>query len=211
MRALATVTLALSALVASGAAPAHAGPPQTHGVLCLFAATPDPTAEHGVWVGLMLGGPVVYTEDDGLTGRNGTISCRIVVSDSETAGHDGVGPEVSAHGSTVFTAGPGLVGYLALPEQNVFLCAAYSDDADGITYYWDSPHDRWSTDAEVGCTLAEGSGTGTETDRLVDSYVCPVLASEVAPEGDVADAWDCPPYTPGQETHRVQAAIVLHA
>jgi hypothetical protein len=205
------LALAVAGLAWTAAPPALADPPVTHGVVCLFVATPDPTAELGTWIAVLLGGPVVQTEADGQTPESGTLGCQIVVSPAPVADHDSYGPAVLGHGSGVFTAGPQVTSYMAMPNDNVFLCASFVDDSDGVTHYWDAAHDGWSTSPDVPCTLAEGSDQPTETDQLVDAAVCPQLATLLPPEGDVADRWDCPPYTSGQERHTVQAAVVLHA
>jgi hypothetical protein len=181
--------------LASFATPAFADAPLTDGVLCSLASVADPTAPAGTQFGVLDGGPVVMTEQDGTTPETGTLTCRIQV---DVANHTGWGWAVWGHGTGVLTAGPSVVSYPT--GSNVYLCAEFSDDSDGVTYYWDANASRWSTNASVSCGLAYGSDDPTEEAVLVDSIICPVLALAFPPEGDVTlrapvgTVWDCPPY-----------------
>jgi hypothetical protein len=179
----------------SFATPALADAPLADGVLCALASVTDPTAPLGTQVGVLTGGPAVLTLQDGTTPEDGTLTCRI---QTDVASHTGYGPEIDGHGTGLLTAGPAVVSYYQ--GSNVFLCAEFTDDSDGVTYYWDAVALRWSTDMTVRCDWAYGSYTPKPAETLVDSIICPVLALAFPPEGDVTlrapvgTVWDCPPY-----------------
>jgi hypothetical protein len=198
VRRIALVTLALAGLATSFATtPAMADAPTTDGLICQFASVVDPTAEAGTQSGQLSGGPVVLTEADGTTPETGTLTCRVQI---DQATHAGSGPSVSGHGTAVLTAGPSVINYTASATSNVYLCSEFTDDSDGVTYYWNDELGEWSADVNTGCGLAFGSNDPSPEETLIDSIVCPVLAIVFPPEGDVVlpapigAVWDCPPY-----------------
>jgi hypothetical protein len=199
VRRIALVTLALAGLAASVATPALADAPgdNSHGLICQFASVEDPTAEPGTQSGQLSGGPVVLL-DGANAPESGTLTCSIQV-DNPIPG--GSGPSVSGHSTGVFTAGPAVVNYVAPATSNVYLCSSFTDDSDSLTYYFQEATGTWTTTAaDAPCGLAEGSNDPSETDILIDSIVCPVLAIVFPPTGDVVlpdpigKVWDCPPY-----------------
>jgi hypothetical protein len=199
MRSTAIAALAVAGLASTVATtPARADAPTTHGLICQFATVADPTAEAGTQSGELSGGPVLLTGADGTTPETGTLTCRVQVDQPR---HAGTGPSVSGHGTGVLTAGPSVINYTAAATSNVYLCSEFTDDSDGVTYYWDDYRSEWSLDATVACgpTLPEDPGPSPEP-ILIDSIVCPVFAVVFAPEGDIVlpdpigAVWDCPPY-----------------
>jgi hypothetical protein len=118
-----------------------------------LAAVADPTAAPGSQSGLLSGGPVLLTEQTtnpdlpGTTPESGTLTCRVQVNQGT---HTGSGPLVQGHGTGVLTAGPATINYTASETDVVFLCAEFTDDSDGVTYYWDDT----STTPRTTCSVA---------------------------------------------------------
>jgi hypothetical protein len=212
MRSTAIAALALAGVVSTFAAtPARADAPIGAGLICQFATVVDPTAEPGTQSGELSGGPVLLTEQDGFTPETGTLTCRVQVGTSD---HTGSGPAVSGHGTGAITAGPAVVNILA--NADVYLCSEFTDDSDGVTYYWDAVAGEWSADPNTPCepsfpldcadcppyirdllrdlfNLSSSLDSDTRK-RLLDSILCPILAQVFPPEGDIPGVWDCPPY-----------------
>ena len=184
--------LVLAAFVAATAlvpfAPAHAdhGP---QGLLCGFVSVTDPGTEGGnIQTGEIDGGPVLVTGD-------GTITCDIQVGQELSSGSNAA--SVSGSGNTVVYATPTVVSYESPDDVPVYLCTTVSD-ATG-TYYWDDLTGDWVSSASAAhCSLATSASTDDgpthELELLIDSIICPVLATLLPPEGDIAGVWDCPPY-----------------
>jgi hypothetical protein len=119
----------------------------------------------------------------------------------DQATHTGSGPSVSGHGTGVLTAGPAVINYTVSDTSNVYLCAEFTDDTDGLTHYWDDHLSEWSLDATVACGLSiPDNPSPTPLPLLMDSIVCPLFAIVFPPEGDIVlpepigAVWDCPPY-----------------
>jgi hypothetical protein len=137
----------------SATAPALADPPVTHGLICQFSTVVDPIAKPGTQSGQLSGGPVLLTEQDGLTLETGTLTCRVQVGE---ATHAGSGRDVIGHGRAgVFTAGPAVIDITG--AGNVYLCSEFTDDSDDVTYYWNDETSDWSTDANTPCDLSIGN------------------------------------------------------
>jgi hypothetical protein len=145
--------LLLGVLVSSGV-PADAAAPSGPGAVCQFSSTTDPTVEGDVQTGQISGGPLVTVNVDSTNPtasgpQSGTLHCWVqVASDVPTSG-----PGVSGHGTGVVTAGPAQISYTATVDQNVYLCSTWTDDADGVTYYFDDTTSDFTTTA-VPCGLA---------------------------------------------------------
>ncbi len=85
----------------------------------------------------------------------------------------------------------------------MYLCAEFTDDADGVTYYFDDTNSAWSTSSTVDCGLAVSASTPdpSPTDPVFDllnATVCPVLLAVDSRAGTpLAATWeDCEPYSP---------------
>jgi hypothetical protein len=144
VRRLALVVCALASVAAMGL-PARADAPATDGQLCDLQVTEDPTAEAGTLTGELTGGPVLLTQQDGITPETGTLVCRAQVGTSD---HTGSGPSISGRGTGVLTAGPATV---TIYGDDIYVCAEFVDDSDGVTYYWDGEASDWSTSSNVTC------------------------------------------------------------
>jgi hypothetical protein len=135
------------------------GPVDRPGVLCQAVATDDPTAEPNTQTGVLSGGPLVLAGSGGL--QSGTLTCRVQVNVSN---HTGVGPQVQGHGTGVVTAGPTQFSYVDVTNL-VYLCAEFTDDRDGTTYYWDDTNGAWATSPFVDCGLLRSVDGATPSTR----------------------------------------------
>jgi hypothetical protein len=162
VRKLALVVCALASVVAVGL-PARADAPQSYGQLCDLQATDDPTAEAGTSTGELTGGPILLLDQEAAP-ETGTLTCRVQVG---VADHTGTGPSVSGHGTGLLTAGPSTVTYSG--GGVVYVCGEFTDDSDGLTYYWDGVNEDWSTDSTVTCLrrLVCVAGIGCENTGAV--------------------------------------------
>jgi hypothetical protein len=200
LKKIALATIALAGLGSAFATvPAHAAAPSGPGAVCQFSSTTDPTVEGDVQTGQISGGPLVTVNVDSTNPtasgpQSGTLHCWVqVASDVPTSG-----PGVSGHGTGVVTAGPAQITYTATVDQNVYLCSTWTDDADGVTYYFNDTTSDFSATVSP-CGLAVSASTPAEDplaeqEKLLDTIICPVLAIVFPPEGDIAGIWDCPPY-----------------
>ena len=190
----------LSALVLPPLDPASADAPVTDGLICSFTTVIDPTAEEGTQTGQLEGGPVLFTvAPDGTTPQEGTLICRVQVVDAFASDHTGSGPSVSGriNAAGVAVAGPYVITINRTGSQNVFLCSEFVDNSEGLVYYWDDDNSEWSTNPVVHCGLSltgDKGGAPRDSEVLVDSIICPILALVFPPEGDIPGIWDCPPY-----------------
>jgi hypothetical protein len=165
-------------------APAYADPPETNGLICQFASVIDPTAEPGSQSGQVSGGPVLLTEQStnpdlpGTTPETGTLSCRVQINDST---HAGSGPSVTGHGTGVLTAGPATINYIAGDTDLVYLCSEFTDDSDGVTYYWNDDTGEWDTNILAPCGLAFGNPPPDPSDDIINRIPCPIFAQLPGP------------------------------
>jgi hypothetical protein len=161
---------------------------------CGISTTTDPTGDDGVVTSELWGGPLLVQDRRGLP-LSGTLHCYLQFGNGTPTG---TGPGVSGHGTGVVTAGPGQVSYAA--GQTVFLCSSFTDDGDGLTYYYDGVTGGYSTTA-AGCSPGVSSSTTPEDDptfELVDAALCPVLLTADRDLGTpLAATWGgCEPYAP---------------
>ena len=204
-RSLAKLAVASLALAyAPGYAPAQADAPASTGVLCEFAPITDPLGEPDTRTGVLSGGPILMTGEDGVTPETGTLVCRVQVN---IVDHNGSGPTVSGHGTGLLTAGPGTVSVEVGPDDSVFLCGEFLDDSDGMTYYWDAELGEWSTDSGVAC--ANVPLLGDEDDPYNRTW-CPLLGQLPSPLAeDLQAAWgDCAGSGPNAAIAVVNGAVI---
>ena len=171
--------------------------PAPYGFLCGFSSVSDPQVE-GSQTGEVDGGPLVLGDAyDPAVFYTGSITCTIQVNQSTHAGADAcavTGPTTPVAGEVA-----GTCTYASATGDNVYLCTEV-DIVNGPTLYWDSVNDVWSTEPNVGCSLditvepGEEGGPIHELELLIDSIICPVLATLLPPQGDIPGLWDCPPY-----------------
>jgi hypothetical protein len=135
---------------------AHAAAPSGPGAVCQFSSLADPTAEGDVQTGQISGGPLVTVDVDTASPQSGTLHCYIQVNNDIPTGS---GPGVSGHGTGVVTAGPAQVSYTATETDNTYLCSTWTDDGDGVTYYFDDTTSDFTT-TPVPCSLATSANAG---------------------------------------------------
>jgi hypothetical protein len=177
IRSLAFLAVAALAMThaPANAAVDDAGP----GLICQFASTTDPTAEPGTQSGELSGGPLVLQDSTTNLPGSGTLTCRVQTNQPT---HVGSGPSIAGHGTGVVTAGPATINYTAGGDDDVYLCAEFTDDTPpGTTYYWNGDVGGWGTDPNVPCGHASGGGDG----------VAPSVVTITA-----AQAGDTPTFTP---------------
>jgi hypothetical protein len=174
-------------LLTTGPGAAHATPYEEGptGQPCGVTATTDPTAEAGIRVGEVHGGPLVSL-------ATGTLVCTVRVN--------GVaGPEARAHGGApVVVVGPQPVSYAASSGDVVTICTSFEYDL-GWTVYRTAG--GWTIDPNAPCDPVvdeHGGAAGEAARQYADPLACPVLSQAGGGEGDVWLAGrqikDCPPY-----------------
>ena len=182
---------------------AHATPDPGFGQLCGFTSLTDPLGE-GAQTGEVDGGPLFLSDDtDLLASYSGRLVCTIQVDAPTHAGADACSVTGAVLGNPVFAAGTCTYSYGT--GSNVYLCTQVDIDG-GPTLYFDDSNDpltdgSWSTDPwSARCMLATSFSTGDgPAAEEADAVVCPVLATMLPPEGDIAGVWDCPPYDPSAQ------------
>jgi hypothetical protein len=204
-----SVTAAAALLLAALAAvPARAGAPVLAEEPC--SAMTAPPSDDTTTTFVMWGGPVVASTASTADPVSVTLTCTYQRSgtrhvDPDTYAVSATGTAAAVLAPTTFEAEWGFEDFPVLCTEVTTVDAA----GRSTTQYWDADVDEWSGDSasncqfwEVACPALDGRRDnqcegGEPFDpfvSIVDPAICPVLAGQYPPDGDVESLWDCPPY-----------------
>ena len=173
---------------------------------CSFTSVTDPTVENGeTQTGQINGGPIT---DDTQPTASIYLLCTIQVgaANSTHVGADAVLLQAWGTGVAVVA---GQASYVSPEGQPVYLCTEVwvADPSGHTTLFLNSVDGTWSTSNSVPCGEAISQeilpgpfapvidAVNQVLVDVVDPVICPILAGQFPPEGDIPEVgYDCPPY-----------------